>query len=89
MYNTPKKMQLWDVKNSDQFSFNINETIVPDYLKNLDCEKISPLISNCTRHDFLSGDDCKHIPIESDLWKQNQRTIMKQKINKLINENIF
>jgi len=77
-------MELEDVKNSEEFSIPFQS--FPPYLGG---ERISPFITNCTRFDFLSGDDCRHIPIESDVWKQNQRTIMKQKINKLINESIF
>ena len=89
---SPKKMELWESKNSIEFSEfeNCSSIEIPvGNILDMDSGELIPICHHLTRLDFLSGDNCKHIPIESDLWKQNERTIIKHKINKLINENIF
>ena len=90
--NTAKEMNHPDAMSSEQFN-----GMFEDVVNLIDCEAIrkayperyKPFSNKITRFDFLVSDDVKSVPIESDLWKKNQRTIMKQKINKLINENIF
>lgn len=90
--NTPQKMNLPDARSSEQFNGMFEEVVNLIDLKAMReayPEGYSPFSNKITRFDFLVSDDVKSVPIESDIWKQNQRTILKIKLNKLINENVF